>query len=92
MSQHHWIVNQEGALPILLDEMAQVIGDHIRPKLSGLEVLFGSIDFEPGIGVAARTPRQLPQAVLIKAEVTRPLKATFELPLASDRRSIARLA
>ena len=56
MGKNHWVVTEEGAVPVAFDEIAEVIGDHIGPIFS-IVVVFGlAVDFEVGVGVAGILP------------------------------------
>ena len=91
MGKNHWVVTEEGAVPVAFDEIAEVIGDHIGPIFS-IVVVFGlAVDFEVGVGVAgillpcvSGRSGVLPEAGLIKSEVLGRIDLLAQLPLPYD--------
>ena len=54
-----------------------------------LVIDFLAVDLDAGIGVAVGPAGELPEAVLVEAELVRPLEPTLELPLADDAGGVA---
>ena len=88
--EHHRIIEEEWLLLLAGDKIQRVAADQVRPVFVVRVIDLPAVDFQAGVLVAARPAVELPQAILVEAEMPRPLVTVTQLPLARDARRIAR--
>ena len=81
--QDHGVVAKERFILVAFNKITQVITGDIRTILAGVIDLL-AIYFHAHIGITRRPAGELPEAIFIKTKLGRPLKATFQLPLAHN--------
>ena len=74
------------------DELKRVVVHEVGAILALVVIELLPVDLEAGIRVTRRAPRQLPQAILVKAEMLRSLEPALKLPFADHAGAIARVA
>ena len=81
--QNHGVVAKERLILIAFNKITQIVTCNIRAILARVINLL-AIYFHAHIRIAGGSTGKLPKTIFIKAKLGRPLKATFQLPLADN--------
>ena len=90
MRQHHRIIQKEGTLRVVFDEVKRECVDHIRPVFPSLpRQNFAVLNQLSHIAIAPTLPFHPPQAVFIETIIGDGVPVATELPLARNPRAIS---